>query len=376
MRKTIMIIDDQRSVRKLLEHYLSRFFNVIEHSSAIDALAFLEEGGQVDAIIADILMPKVSGIEFLKIARSKFGEKLPPVIMLSCRDDHMERINSIVHGAQDYMHKPFNPEELKLRLNNAIDKAEALKRLQDSNAELQQFANVVSHDLNQPLRMVQSYLNILETTLGSNITTLQKECIGFAVDGATRMEHMIHDLLQLAKVDQNQQGRIVDLSEIIEQVKGNLNVFIAERNATVIVKALPNMIADKAHLLSLFQNLIENGIKYNESKQPIVVISSDSGERTTKIIVADNGIGIAAPHREEVFLLFRRLAHKPQNSGTGMGLSICKKITEKMDGKISIQESVTGGTAVHLQFSNALFTTSAIHEVEYVLSAVNGVQRF
>ena len=123
MKKTVMIIDDQPAVRKLLSHYLGKFYNVIEKSDANEASDFLNMGNRADIIIADVMMPVMTGIEFLQASVKKFGKALPPVLMLSSIENSAEKLKCFKYGAKDYIVKPFNPEELRMRLDNLIVKA-------------------------------------------------------------------------------------------------------------------------------------------------------------------------------------------------------------------------------------------------------------
>ena len=122
MKKTVMIIDDQPAVRKLLSHYLGHFYNVIEKSCASDATEFLDRGEWADVIIADVMMPEMTGIEFLEDSKKRFGKSMPPVMMLSSVENSTEKLKCFSNGAQDYLVKPFNPEELRMRLDNLLIK--------------------------------------------------------------------------------------------------------------------------------------------------------------------------------------------------------------------------------------------------------------
>jgi DNA-binding response OmpR family regulator len=239
MNKTIIVLDDQPSVRRLLSQYLGQYYNVIELADANEAISLLDGGYKIDAIIADVFMPEMSGQDFLEKSRKKFGKNMPPVMMLSSSDSYSEKSKSFKQGAQDYMLKPFHPEELRMRLNHVIEKADEItmyiRELESSNNELTQFANMVSHELREPLRMVTSYLCILDRTMSEIGGPMQKDCIEFALKGARRMENMIHDMLRLARIDQDPKLEDVSLQEVAEQVKNNLEILIKEKKGVTFI---------------------------------------------------------------------------------------------------------------------------------------------
>jgi signal transduction histidine kinase len=221
-------------------------------------------------------------------------------------------------------------------------------RLEVSNNALNQFAHVASHDLREPLRMVSSYMDLLEKTMGDNIQPVQRQFIGFAVDGAKRMEQLIHDLLRLAKVDANPHIEQVALHSIVDTVRSNLEILLSEKNARIITTDLPTLNADRTQLMQLFQNIISNGIKYNENEAPTITIDYEQRDKDGILSIADNGIGIAPEYREKAFQIFQRLPTAKQYQGSGIGLAICKKIVDGLGGTIAIEDNPTGGTVFYI----------------------------
>ena len=209
---------------------------------------------------------------------------------------------------------------------------------------MNQFAGVASHDLREPLRMIASYTGLLQHTMQEQITSQQQEFMHFIVDGATRMDQMIHDLLHLAKVDANPQLRDVNLDTVMQEIKLNTGVLIKEKNAQIRSDKLPVITADRTMILLLMQNIIGNGIKYNESATPTIDIKAYRKNNRLDITIADNGIGIPDHLREKAFQIFNRLPTQKEYPGSGIGLAICKKIADSMDGDISIADNPTGGT--------------------------------
>jgi|GEM_PF-805978 len=218
------------------------------------------------------------------------------------------------------------------------------RKLEVSNNELKQFAHVASHDLREPLRMVSSYMDLLQRSLKEKITPTQQQFIDFAIDGAKRMDTLIHDLLRLAKVDANPRQQKVSLTSIVEDVAHNLQILIKEKNAKILSARLPTITADKTQVIQLFQNIISNGIKYNESPQPTISIDYQTDATSAILSIADNGIGIPEEYRERAFQIFQRVPTARQYQGSGIGLAICRKIADGLGGSITIADHEGGGT--------------------------------
>lgn len=219
-----------------------------------------------------------------------------------------------------------------------------VRKLEISNNELKQFAQVASHDLREPLRAITSYMDLLRRSLGSSLTAEQTDFITFAIMGGKRMDRLITDLLRLAKVDRNAQLSEINLPSIFSEIVLNLEQVIKDRNAVILLpEVLPRITGDRTQILQLFQNLVVNGIKYNKSPQPVIQIKAAAKDQFIEISVADNGIGIADQYRQKVFEIFQRLERRRGESGSGIGLTIVKKIVDNMGGKIWIEDNQPAG---------------------------------
>ena len=213
-----------------------------------------------------------------------------------------------------------------------------------SNADLQQFAYVASHDLREPLRMVRSYVTLLEKHFGDRLDPTAREYIAFARDGAERMDRMMVDLLELSRVGRSDvPAEPVPLSEVVESARMILGLAIDESSTQIVVDGnLPAVLGRRNDLTRLFQNLIGNGLKYRSpDRSPIITLTAQAGDGEWIISVADNGIGIAKDHFGRIFDVFQRLHTKDEYTGTGIGLAISKKIVEHHGGRIWV-ESVPG----------------------------------
>jgi signal transduction histidine kinase len=218
-----------------------------------------------------------------------------------------------------------------------------VRKLEISNSELNQFAHVASHDMKEPLRMVTNYSQLLKRSLNGHLAPEQKEYIEYVNDGAKRMVNVINSLLDLSKITGAVEITTNDFNQIVEDVKLSLKLQIHERNVKLKCGKMPVIRADRTHMAQLFQNLVSNAIKYNKSDFPEVVIEYFEDETNHTFSVSDNGIGISQNYREKVFAIFQRLHDRNQYEGNGIGLSICKKIIDNMNGKIWVEDSSLGG---------------------------------
>jgi len=230
------------------------------------------------------------------------------------------------------------------------DRAElALKqyteRLARSNAELEQFAYIASHDLKEPLRKVSSFCGILKEDYGDKIDETGQQYMDYVVDGAERMRTLINDLLQFSRVNTPQEPTgETDMNQALADALFNLEGAIEEADADVTYGDLPTLTADQRQMTQLLQNLIGNAIKYRGETRPIVRIEVDTNDREWIFSVSDNGIGIEPQFHEKVFGIFKRLHARGEYSGTGIGLAICKKIVDRQHGRIWIEPTDDGGT--------------------------------
>ncbi len=222
---------------------------------------------------------------------------------------------------------------------------ETARKLKESNEDLEQFAYVASHDLQEPLRMVTSYLQLLERRYKGQLDQSADEFIAFAVDGAKRMKILINDLLAYSRVNRKaREFTQVDSMEVLKKAKQNLEFCIEDKNASITYDQLPMIIGDITQLTYLFQNLINNGIKFNEQEKPMIHISAYEEKRHWKFLAKDNGIGINSEHKDKIFTIFQRLHSKNEYEGTGIGLAICKKIVERHGGHIWFESEKGKGT--------------------------------
>jgi signal transduction histidine kinase len=225
---------------------------------------------------------------------------------------------------------------------------ESIAELARSNADLQQFAYVASHDLKEPLRMVASYTQLLARRYKGKLDSDADEFIRYAVDGANRMQWLINDLLAYSRVtSQEQVFEEVDCTKVLEEVMSNLQLSIEESQAVVTHDPLPTVMADGGQLGQLFQNLIANAITFHGEEPPAVHVSAERMANEWLFSVRDNGVGLDPQYAERIFVIFQRLHDREEYPGTGIGLAICKKVVERHGGRIWVVSQVGQGATFY-----------------------------
>ncbi|MEG4420423.1 ATP-binding protein [Microcoleus sp. LAD1_D5] len=222
------------------------------------------------------------------------------------------------------------------------------QELARSNAELEQFAYVASHDLQAPLATIASYAQLLEKRYKDQLDSQGSKFIGNIVQGCTRMQNLIDDLLEYSRVGRSRKPfTLTDCNHAVEQALANLQGAIGETQAIVTYSELPAVMGDISQLVQLFQNLVSNAIKYRHDAPPVVHITACKQEKNWFISVSDNGIGIAPQHQKRIFQIFQRLHTQREYSGTGIGLAICQKIVELHGGCIWVESEPEQGSTFY-----------------------------
>ncbi|HEX3014291.1 MAG TPA: PAS domain S-box protein [Methanobacterium sp.] len=277
--------------------------------------------------------------------KHKKGHITPVLYNASVYRDESGDVIGVFAAARDITERKKAEKLLKLKL----------EELARSNSELEQFAYVSSHDLQEPLRMIGSYLQLLQRRYNGKLDDKADKYIDFAVDGASRMQNLINDLLEFSRVTTRaKEFKFTDCEFVLKQVLSNLEVSIKENGAVISHDHLPTVMADSTQLSQVFQNLISNAIKFRSEKTPEINISAREEEGSWIFSVADNGIGIDPKHCERIFEVFKRLNKRRDYPGTGIGLSICKKIVERHGGHIWVESELGKGSIFY-------FTLPATH---------------
>jgi len=240
-----------------------------------------------------------------------------------------------------------NRYDLELRQLND-DLARRADELAASNAELERFAYIASHDLQEPLRMVSSFLQLLQKRYGGQLDAKADQYIHYAVDGAERMKALIMDLLEYSRVGTGKEGfGWVDTAAVISEVGEIFREKIVAARAQIEIGTLPTVWGDKVQLVQLLQNLLSNALKYHSDRPPLIRIRAEGENGHWQFAVEDNGIGIDPLFFEKIFIIFQRLHNRNDYSGTGIGLAVCKKIVERHGGKIWVESDQCSGSTFY-----------------------------
>ncbi|MCR6720127.1 MAG: ATP-binding protein [Chitinophagaceae bacterium] len=244
-------------------------------------------------------------------------------------------------------HEDGSPHQLIVQLKDITAEKESLRRLQDSNIELEQFAYTASHDLKEPLRMVDGFMKLLEKNYGDRLDETGRKYVHFATDGARRMNILLEDLLSYSRATRTSgEMETVDMNEMMNDICQLYQPMLEQKQATLSWDTLPSVSIQPAALRTVLQNLISNALKYQkENAAPQVSITAMEAGAFWKIVVADNGIGIRPEFFDKIFVIFKRLHGKTEYEGSGIGLATCKRLVEKWGGRIGVSSEEGVGSS-------------------------------
>lgn len=314
----------------------STFSNLFDH----------EEGNKLEEYLIKSIKTSYSNDEgeALEVIRETQHNSIQILSIISARFEYSEEDeNGLILVINDITTRKESEQRLeKLNLSLEIQ----TKELAASNTELEQFAYVASHDLQEPLRMITNFLTKLEWKYDHLLDERGKRYIHFATDGAKRMQQIIHDLLEFSRI-----GRVeiekedIDMNDLVQEALELNEILITEQKAVIKVKKLPVINGARVPMRQLFQNLINNAIKYQKKgSNPEVKITSNEDEEFWHFELKDNGIGIKPEFSDKIFKIFQRLHSKEEYSGTGIGLAICQKIVENHGGRIRVESEPGKGS--------------------------------
>lgn len=302
-----------------------------------------------DVVLADYDMGQWRGSETVEILRAE-GLDIPVILVSGGLGDEAA-VECIRQGACDHILRDSLgrlPAVVRRAWQERAWRTErtVLQRaLAERVEELEQFANLAAHDLQEPLRMVASYTQLLAERYRGRLDDQADTYIHYALDGAARMQSLIQDLLAFSRMARQEAAiKTTDCNQIVERATANLRVAITESEAAVTHGSLPTLLANGSQLQQVFQNLMGNSLKFKSSQTPVIHISAERQGPEWIFSVADNGIGISMEQAENVFIILKRLHSRAEYPGNGIGLAICKKIIEWHGGKIKAIPRESGGT--------------------------------
>jgi signal transduction histidine kinase len=329
-----------------------------------------------DVILADYRLPQFRGMETLDILREQ--NLTTPLILVTGALSAETAVECVKQGVTDYVLKDNLArlpvcveralEETRLRQERARaqhELAEKVEELARSNSDLEQFAYVASHDLQEPLRMVAAYTQLLAERYRGKLDDSADRYIGYAVEGASRMQALLEDLLAFSRIGRNgAEHAAADANQALDEALDNLALPLKQNAVTITRNPLPTVMADRFQLVQLFQNLIGNAIKFRGPEAPHLSIAAERQGQAWQFTVADNGIGIAPEHRDFIFKIFHRLHTRDEYAGNGVGLAICKKIVERHGGRIWVESELGRGSSFRFTFPVAPADKAAKKEAE------------
>jgi signal transduction histidine kinase len=339
-----------------------------------------------DIILADYSLPNFRGMDTLDIVRE--SRLTTPLILVTGALNSETAVECVKQGAMDYVLKghlarlPISVrralEDVRLRQERVRAQEQLANKIEElarSNCDLEQFAYVASHDLQEPLRMVAAYTQLLSERYQGKLDSAADRYINYAVEGATRMQGLLEDLLAFSRVGRN--GVIpapTDVNSAVTEVLKNLDLALKQHSVTVTCNPLPTIMADRFQVVQLFQNLLGNAIKFSAKRNPCITISAEPKGREWLFSVFDNGIGIAEEHKDLVFKIFQRLHTRTEYPGNGVGLAICKKIVEHNGGQIWVESELGHGSNFRFTFPAAVADKAGKTE-DYELCTQNPLSR-
>jgi signal transduction histidine kinase len=343
---TVLVVDDTDANRYVLTHLLRRAgYRTLEAASGAHAMEQLTHG--VDLVVLDVNLPDINGTQLTQ--RIKESPETCAIMVLNMSASFTrtrDRVTGLDHGADGYLTQPIDPPEFLATVTSLMRIRKAEEDVRRANRDLKQFAVVASHDLQEPLRMVSSYLELLERRYGSKLDAPGRQYMQSAIDASVRMATMIDDLLAMAQMDRVPLAKqTIEAQDAVRDAVENLALKIQESQAVIAVAALPIIHADRSLIAQVFQNFISNAIKFRSQRTPEIRIEVTSVHGFHRFAIIDNGIGIPPDQLEHIFGLFQRLHAISQYPGTGIGLALCRRIIERHGGATGVKSTVGQGSS-------------------------------
>jgi signal transduction histidine kinase len=363
---TILVVDDVPANLELVAGHLEQRGHRVVVAQAGDEAIERALLVRPSLVLLDVMMPGIDGFETCRRMKAQPALREVPVVFMSARADTVDKLSGFEAGAVDYVTKPVDSAELLARVQTHLalatlrrqmalqnrqlqrevhSREKAQAALQRSNAELEQLAYAASHDMQEPLRMIASYLQLVERRYAERLDADGREFIGYAVDGAKRMQALINDMLAYSRVGTKGAAPApVDAALVVRTALAHLQLPIQESGARIDCGPLPQVVGDSGQLVQLMQNLLSNAIKFRSGAAPHIRIRCVTEEPGWRFEVQDNGIGIAPEYAERIFVMFQRLHARDAYPGTGIGLALCKRIVERHGGRLWVAPAEGGGS--------------------------------
>jgi len=352
----ILVVDDKEINVTLIERMLrGAGYTSVESTTHPDEVCELYRKNRYSLILLDLQMPGMDGFEVMEGLKEIEATGYLPVLVITAQPG--DKLRALAAGARDFIGKPFEQAEFLARVHNSLEVRllhietknysqaleETVKDLERSNTDLERFAFVASHDLQEPLRMVTCFSQLLALSYKGQLDAQADEYLEYIQTGTKRMAALIEDLLSYSQIVHATEKDVpVDCNTVLDNVLESSRVMVADNGAVITSDPLPTVDGDEGQIGQLFHNLLTNALKYRKREvAPHVHISAQRTANEWVFSFRDNGIGIASEYWEQVFLIFKRLHKKADYPGTGIGLALCRRIIEGRAGRIWL-ESMPG----------------------------------
>jgi two-component system sensor histidine kinase/response regulator len=354
LRPSILIVDDRKENLLATEKVLRPLqANIFKASSGNEALSLLLRH-RFAVVLLDVQMPEMDGFETAMLMQEHESMRGVPIIFVTAISKEEKYASQAAElGAVDYIFKPINSDILKSKVKVYLDlyvqREQILKlnaTLQQSNEELERFAYICSHDMQEPVRMMNSYAGLLEEKCVGSLGEESEKYLRFIAGNAKRMQKMIQDILTFSRVGREEvKIETVDCNEIVREVLAEFEAVIASKEAIVTCADLPFIATSPTLMRVLLQNLIGNALKFQDGvRPPRIEIGASAVGDAWQFSVQDNGIGIDHKFNNRIFTIFQRLHRKEEYPGTGIGLSTCRKFVRLCGGDIQFESELGKGT--------------------------------
>ncbi len=369
----VLIIDDTQADHELAVDYLEltggdyQFY----HAYTAEEGLRLYQQHAIDCVLLDYRMPDQDGLEVL--GKLTAEGQIVPVIMMTGDGNEYVAVTAMKMGSQDYIpKKALSSTALKRAVERAVERADLVRRmekyradLERSNNDLEQFANIVAHDLKSPLRAVTQHLTLIANHTSDLLDEKSKRSLAFAVEGAIRMRDLIDALFDYARLGFSEPiMENVSLEMVLQCTLRDLSVLITERGAEITHDDLPTVRGDALLLSQLLQNFIANAIKYCRGAPRIHLSAEPQGDQWS-ISIKDNGIGIHDSQHAHIFAIFRRLHPADEYPGVGLGLAICDRIIKQHGGTIQVESELGKGSCFIFTLPSVLAKPAVVEPIEH-----------
>lgn len=333
----ILVAEDNLELATHTEALLRQFGQIKVAGDGEEALK-IARSWIPDLVLSDVMMPKMGGLDLCRELKKHPATAAIPVVLLTALTHREALLRGWQAGASEYLFKPFHPTELKTRIRSMLTIVEQRKKSEEDRVrkeELEQFAYFATHDLREPLRTLITMSQLLEEKYGSDLNDQAKEFLAYIVEASVRMEQIIKDLVSYSALGSDTTEQVyAKVEEPLGQAVRQLHAAISESGAQISWDALPELYTSPSQLMQLFQNLLSNAIKFRGNAPLKIHIWAESSGDDCIFYVQDNGIGFEPEHAEQIFVIFRRLHGRQKYAGSGIGLAICKRIVERLGGRI------------------------------------------